>query len=187
MKSVLLLVVLCCTLGLQAQTPVQNFSLTNASDGGQVSLDSYKHSAIVILFTSNACPYDTYYTERIRSLINTYLEKVPFILINSYQEPDESVEKMKLAIDKWNFHAPYLADKNQVVMEQLGAKKSPEAFLLSGSPGKYKIVFHGAIDDNAQSAEAVTTHYLKAAIDNVLAGRSETTTARVVGCTIRKK
>jgi len=45
----------------------------------------------------------------------------------------------------------------------------------------------GAIDDNAQSAAAVTENYLKVAIDKLMAGdNAESASGRVVGCTIRK-
>lgn len=173
---------------LYGQGPIQNFTLTNATDGEQVSLDNIRQSGVVILFTSNTCPFDAYYTERIRTLIDTHHDKIQFILINSCQEPDESIEKMKAAITNRNFHAPYLADKDQAVMNQLGAKKSPTAFLLSGGAGKFKVIYRGAIDDNPQSAAAVTTNFLENAINKMLTGqKQEVADSRVAGCTIRRK
>ncbi|NOT74486.1 MAG: redoxin domain-containing protein [Cyclobacteriaceae bacterium] len=175
------------TLGSKAQ--VRNFSLTNVVDGSTVSLESYPScSGMVIVFTSNACPYDKYYTARLKHLITTYQGKIQFLLINSYTEPEESADKMKAAYDGWTLPVPYLADKDQVAMECLTARKSPEVFLLKSINGKYEVVFSGAIDDNAQVSAAVSETYLRASIDKLLAGQKiELTNVRPVGCTIRKK
>ncbi len=177
------------SLTLTAQPPVQNFTLTNVADGTTISLNSYPAcSGLAIIFTSNVCPFDNYYFDRIKNLINSYPEKIQFLLINSFQEPEESADKMKTAYSHWNLPVPYLSDKEHVAMDCLGAKKSPEVFLLSGASGKYKVIYSGAIDDNPQSAPAVTVQYLKSAIDKLLAGqKNDVATVRAVGCTIRRK
>jgi peroxiredoxin len=172
-----------------AQKVVDNFTLTNVSDGASVSLDGYRSlPVIVVIFTSNACPYDGYYQARIRSLIMDYRERIQVLLINSHVESAESEDQMKSAYGKWNLSVPYLSDKNQAVMQLLGAKKSPEAFLLKSKDGKFEVVYSGAIDDNAQMANAVNRPYLKDAIDRMLSGQVvEPATTRTVGCTIRRR
>ena len=180
-------VVLC--FSLHAQAPVQNFKLTNVIDGAVVSLETYPTcSGLVIIFTSNVCPYDGYYTERIKGFIATYREKIEFLFVNSFQESEESVDQMKSMHSKWGISVPYLADKDQAVMACLGAKKSPEVFLLKNLKGSYTIVYSGAIDDNPQMASAVTQPYLKLAIEKMLAGQSPDPVAvRAAGCSIRRK
>ncbi len=189
MKNFFLFFFMMVSLTLTAQTPVQNFTLINVADGASISLNSYPaRSGLVIIFTSNVCPFDNYYFDRIRNLINAYPGKIQFLLINSFQDPEESADKMKTTYSLWNLPVPYLADKEQIAMDCLGAKKSPEVFLLSGSPGKYQVAYHGAIDDNPQSPPAVTAHYLNAAIDKLLAGQKiDVATVRAVGCTMRRK
>ena len=84
-------------MSLKAQTPIQNFTLTNVVDGKMVSLDQYSSSgAVVVLFTSNECPFDNYYKDRIKEMISAYAGKVQFLLVNSYVESEESVEKMHI-------------------------------------------------------------------------------------------
>ena len=189
MKKWIVLLMVASYYALSAQTPVADFKLPNVVDGETVSLSSYPTcSALAIVFTSNACPYDGYYTARIKDLIDTYQGKIQFILINSFQEPEESADKMKTAYSRWTLPVPYLADKDQTVMNSLGAKKSPEVFLLKSANGKYELVYSGAIDDNPQMASAVTRQYLKAAIDKTLAGQSpEAPVVRPTGCSIRRK
>jgi AhpC/TSA family len=188
-QKILIVFLLAGSLSLSGQTPIQNFTLTNVADGSVVSLEGFPTcSGMVIIFTSNVCPYDGYYTARIKHLVSTYQGKIQFLLINSYQEAEESADKMKAAYDKWTLPVPYLADKDQVAMECLGAKKSPEVFLLKSVIGKYTTVYSGALDDNAQASVAVTETYLRSAIDKLLAGQPiSVVTARAVGCTIRKK
>ncbi len=163
---------------------VQNFSLTNVNDGSTVELNQFtSSSAIVVVFTSNECPYDNYYKDRLKKLIDQYKGKVQFLLINSNVDPQESAEKM--AIHYTDLGVPYLADKEQKAMENFGARKSPEVFLISP---QLNIIYSGAIDDNPQVATDTKQNYLKDAIDKFLAGQKiEAANNRVLGCTIKKK
>ncbi len=186
MKSFVMVVLLFVTFGLQAQTPVQNFTAENV-DGTAISLDRYNGApGVVVIFTSNYCPYDGYYKLRIRDLIKSYSDKLPFLLVNSY--PEESLQSMKIAYGAWALPVPYLADKDQAAMEALGAKKSPEVFLLKSVNGKFVSLYSGALDDNPQAPEGVTAYYIKQAIDKLLAGQDvNMPSVRPVGCTIRGK
>jgi hypothetical protein len=172
-----------------AQQSIQNFSLPNVTDNSTTSLESYQScSGLAVLFTSNDCAYDNYYASRVKSLINTYKGKIQFLLVNSYIEPAEAADKMKIKSDSWALGIPYLADKDQVAMNTLGARKSPEAFLLKNMGGKYMLFYSGAIDDNPQLANDVKQNYLKEAIEKLLAGqKAEVANTRAVGCSIRKK
>ncbi|MEI9918631.1 MAG: redoxin family protein [Bacteroidota bacterium] len=153
---------------------------TNVSTGQPVNLNDFKGAKkIVVIFTSNVCAYDAYYSDRIKSLINTYGANVQFVLVNSYLEPEETEDKMKAKYDLWAFGVPYVADKDQVWMKTLGARKSPEVFVLDSD---LKTIYNGAIDDNPQLAAAVKDNYLKKVLDGVAVPAT-----RVVGCSIRSK
>jgi hypothetical protein len=150
---------------------VQNFSLKNVVNGQNVSLETYEH-----------------YRNRIKKLSTEISEKIPVILVNSNTEPAESDENMAKKARELGLKVPYLADKEQVLMQQLGAAKSPHAFLLRNNNGKFSVVYKGAIDDNAQVESDVKHAYLKDAIDIMLANQTITTPeVRPAGCTIRKK
>lgn len=172
-------------ISVQAQS-ITNFTLPNANNGESVSLNKYSGSlAVVVFFTSNECPYDNYYKTRIKQLIDLY-PKVQFLLINSNDDPQESIEKM--AIHFTDLNIPYLADKDQKVMELFGAKKTPEAFLLKPIGGKFVLLYSGAIDDNPQVATDTKQNYLREAIEKVITGQQvDVITNRATGCTIRRK
>ncbi len=188
MNLILILLILTCDLS-DEQTPVENFSLTNVVTGEAVTLESYAATnGVAIIFTSNNCPFDLYYTNRIKTLINDYQDKIGFLLVNAHTDPDETAEKMRTAYSGWGIPVPYLSDKDQVLMNSLGAKRSPEVYLLNKVNGKFIVSYSGSVDDNAQSPEAVTTAYLKIAIDNLLAGKAtEQFSTRAVGCSIKRK
>jgi len=187
MKKLLVIILLSAALTSNAQTEIKDFSLTDVKSGKPVSLANYKSSTgIAVVFTSHECPFDNYYKERLKDLVNSYSGKIQFLFINANQEAEENVGQM--AIHYGDLNIPYLADKDQVAMEIFEARKSPEVFLLSTTGGKFTVVYSGAIDDNPQAASDAKQNFLKAALDKLIAGQKiESSTQRAVGCTIRRK
>lgn len=168
---------------------VENFQLVNVLNGQTISLNTYPScEGMVLVFTSNSCPYDEYYRNRITQLADAYQDRVPVILVNAHTEPAEASERMQDKARQLNLKLPYLADKEQKLMASLNVRKSPEAFLLKNDNGKFSVVYRGAIDDNAQVEADVKHHYLRDAIDIMLTNqRIQTPEVRPVGCNLKKK
>lgn len=185
MKNLMFLTLFLLANILTAQE-IKDFSLTNTKDGKAVSLSGFSSTGIAVVFTSHECPFDNYYKERLKELTTQYAGKIQFVFINSNQEAQESVEQM--TIHYKDINVPYLADKDQVAMEALGARKSTEVFLISKAGSKMNLVYSGAIDDNPQVAKDVKQTFLKDAIEKLLAGQKiEVANQRASGCTIRRK
>ena len=179
-----------CLVAFQSRSQeLKNFSLTNVLNDQTVSLETYPScSGLVIIFTSNACPYDEYYRARISKLVQSYQDRVPVLLVNSSPDPAESKESMVKKAKQLNLSMPYLMDKDQVLMGMLNARKTPEVFLVKNDNGKFSVVYHGAIDDNAQVEADVRHSYLRDAIDIMLTNqRIATPEVRPVGCNLKKK
>ncbi len=183
-----------CTGSLHAQSrKAADFTLPDAVSGNTVSLSDFQNKrAIVVLFTSNFCPYSKLYEERFSSMVKSYAGKdVAFIMINPNdprESKDDSMESMKAKANNWGLNIPYLADKEQVVAKSFGASKTPEVFVLSNKPGKFAIAYSGALDDNPQVAEDINQNYLKQALDAVLQGKIvNIPNKRPVGCMIKIK
>jgi hypothetical protein len=185
MKKIYFILFCFTSITLSAQQ-IEDFSLTNAIDGKTVSLKNYGSSAgVVIIFVVNDCPFDGYYGGRISNLSKG---KLPLLLVNAHPDQSTSMEGMTKYSKDHGIDAPYLADKDQTVMQMLGAHKSAEAFLLKNSNGKFSIYYRGAIDDNPQVATDVKHPYLEEAIVKLLAGQTaDMTGIRPVGCNIGKK
>lgn len=185
MKTTLFLLILTFTT---AAAQVKNFTLTDVTSGSTVSLDQFSgRPGVVVIFTSNDCPFDNYYTDRIGRLVTDYAGKIPFLLVNAHLDPQEAEANMKKEAAAWSFRAPYLSDKDQQAMEALSARRSPEVFLLKPGTGGFQVFYSGALDDNPQDASAVTVQYLRDAMENLLAGKPSLAPVRAAGCTIRKK
>ena len=187
MKTVLIL--FCAiSIGFSGAQTISPFELLDVTSGGNVSTKACAGcSGVVIFFTSNDCPYDQQYAERINKLAEKYSSKVSFYHINASPGSDEDESKMKETAAKRQLKIPYLSDKKQIAMGALQVKKSPEALLLKPDGGKLKVIYRGPIDDNPQVHHDADNNYLADAIEALLAGKNpKVSTERVVGCTIRK-
>lgn len=158
-------------------------------DGAVHHLARYleQHSAIVVVFMCNHCPYVKLYLDRLKNLqTEVQSQNVLLIGINPNDDatfPQDSYEKMKPFAAENEINFPYLRDVTQDVAQSFGAQKTPQVFLLN----KQGIIcYAGAIDDNAQNPSAVKERYLNNAIVNLLNDQpiSPTSTAPI-GCSVK--
>lgn len=175
--------------GLAVGDIAPNFSLKNI-DGKTVSLDSYKDAkGYVVIFTCNTCPYAVMYEQRIIELHDKYAAKgYPVIAINP-NDPEvkagDSFEKMQQRAAAKEFPFAYLLDEGQEVYPAYGATKTPHIYLLDADK---TVQYIGALDNNPQDAEAVSTRYVEDAIAALEAGKKPTTTnTKAIGCSIKVK
>lgn len=177
--------------GYKMGSKVDNFTLKNAVDNKEITLHNYLNKkAVVLIFTTNECPYSLLYEDRIMDLYNEFKDKdVKFILINpnSELEAEESVAAMVRRVNHKKYIFPYAADPDQKVANMFGAHKTPEAFVLESKNGSFILRYRGAIDDNPQTAEKVTVHYLKDAIASVTCNNTvKVTNTKPTGCMLKK-
>jgi peroxiredoxin len=187
MKNYILLSVICLfAYQLKAQS-VSDFTLTDVKSKSPVSLNDFKNKkGVAIIFTSNVCPYSVYYEGRITQLVSDFSDDIQFILINSLSDGKESEEEMRNKIAAWGINVPYLSDKSKTVLNALGAKKSPEVFLLKSTGGTFSVYYKGAIDNNPQVASDVKEQYLKNNLKNMMEGKSAVHPGtRPIGCMIK--
>lgn len=132
--------------------------------------------AIAVIFIADRCPQISQYLDRLKAIQTQFSsEKFTIVAINS-QKSDrsfkESFADMKAFSAKNQLNFPYLRDPTQEVAKSFGARVSPEVFLLD----EHAIIrYAGRIDNNADAPEAVTNHYLKDSISNLLSGKKITT------------
>ena len=145
---------------------------------------------MVIVFTSNYCPYSKLYDERLLAWIDTYHSaRIPFLLINpnsKYHPEYESLEEMSARAEEKGITVPYLSDAEQQVSKNLSATRTPEVFVLRKRNGAFQVVYHGALDDNPQQAEDVEESYLTEVLDALVGGSSIPVNQRPTGCMIKR-
>lgn len=168
------------------------FSLRNV-DGKTVSLSDYQSSkGILIVFTSNSCPFSILYEQRIINLSITYEpQKFPLIAINPGDpgvQPADSFENMQRHSKDKIFPFPYLVDDSQEVAKAFGATLTPELFILKNIGNRFQVVYIGAIDDNPKEPNRVKRHYADEALQQILSGKEITEPeSHVTGCGIKWK
>ena len=134
------------------------------------SLSDYKDAkVIVVVFTCNHCPVAVAYEDRLVKFQADYKDKgVQLIAINVNNLPADRLDKMKERAAAKGFNFPYLYDSSQKVGRDFGAKVTPHIFVLDG---QRKIAYMGAFD-NSQNESKVEKHYLRDAVDALLAGKT---------------
>jgi peroxiredoxin len=139
--------------------------------------------AVVVVFTCNHCPVAVAYEDRIVAIANDYAAKgVDLVAINVNNMEADKLPAMKERAEEKGFKFDYLYDPSQEIGRAYGAAVTPHVFLLDGDRN---LVYVGAIDDN-MNAEKASKHYLRDAIDAVLAGsKPQTDTTKPMGCGIQ--
>ena len=152
-------------------------------DGTNRTLASLKgKNGTVILFIAVQCPVSNAYNERMEQLAQDFKAKgINVIGINSNVTDDAGAVKAHAVEHKFSFVV--LKDPGNKVADSLGAKVTPEAYLLDANN---KLVYHGRID-NSKDPAGVNSSELRDAMNLVLAGKPvEKTGAASFGCTIKR-
>lgn len=177
-------------MALSIGDSLKSFQLKNV-DGTTVSSDDLLKGAkaAAVVFWCNHCPYVLAWEDRMVELGKTYGERgVAFVLINAndplkYPEDDFSGMVQRHSDKAYPF--PYLHDETQETARSFAAARTPEVFLFNS---KGILAYHGRIDDNYEDPGAVRSRDLRAAIEDLLAGKNpETSKTEPVGCSIKWK
>lgn len=180
----LLLPAASCMAKVESGDPAPEWSGLKGVDDKTHSLSDYDDAkAIVLVFTCNHCPVAKAYEDRLIELQKDYDSKgVQVIALNVNNLPADRLDKMKIRAEEKGFNFPYIYDPSQESAKEYGATRTPHVFVLCP---ERKVAYIGAIDDN-MNPEKVETHYVRDALDAILAGeKPETTETNAVGCGIK--
>jgi len=154
-------------------------------DGQLHSLYSDKgKKAIVVVFIGTDCPLANLYIPTLVELHKKYASKgVQFLAINSNDQ--DSFADVVTHTRERKVPFPVLKDSDHRGAEALGARRTPEAFLLDSG---FVIRYRGRIDDQygyTFRRPAPTQSELKDALDDLLGGKPvRTPVTEVRGCLI---
>ena len=157
--------------------------------GKEISFkDQVTPKGLLVMFTCNTCPIVRAYQSRTNEVCKYAGEKqIGVVLLNSNEgsrDDGDSFDDMKRYASENGYKWPYVVDDKATMANAFGAARTPECFLFSGEG---KLVYHGAIDNNANGPESVTRKHLVIAIDEMMAGKEVSVkTTRSVGCTIKR-
>jgi peroxiredoxin len=166
-------------------------------DGRNWALKDFAHAnALVVIFTCNHCPTAQYYEERIKQITADYKDKGVALVAISPNDPQsvrldelgwtdlsDSLAEMKLRAKERGFNFPYLYDGDtEAVSRAYGPVATPHAFVFDAAR---KLRYVGAIDDS-ERVQHVKKHYLRDALDALVAGQEPPVIqTKVVGCSTK--
>lgn len=174
------------TLALGTEAP--SFDLPGV-DGRNHTLEEYDAAdALALVQSCNHCPYVIAWEGRMKEIQRDYAERgFRLVAVNSNDADRyaaDSFDEMKARAERESFNFDYLYDEDQSIARTLGSERTPEVFLFDRDR---RLVYHGAIDDSRDD-RAVTRHYLREALDALLAGEDPPVTETpAVGCTVKWK
>lgn len=158
---------------LQLGDPAPDFELPGA-DGETYSLaDFADHEALLMVVTCNHCPYAKAKFDVLNDLATDF-EELAVVGINPNDEeayPEDSFEKMREYVaDGTIAYDAYLRDEDQSVTKAYGGRCTPDPFLFARDGDGWSLVYHGRLDDAMNPEEDPTEHYVREAVESILAG-----------------
>jgi peroxiredoxin len=165
---------------------IRPFTLKDYADKAHSWKDYQDRKAVVVVFIGTECPVNNFFMPRLSELHKTYSARgVAFLGINS--NVHDTPTRIAAHARAHGIPFPVLKDTANVVADDFGAKRTPEAFLLDP---RGKIVYHGRIDDQfgvGYKRKQPANRDLASAIDELLAGKAiSKPSTEVSGCIIAR-
>tara|TARA_B100000989_G_scaffold171609_1_gene128564 strand:+ start:3327 stop:3932 length:606 start_codon:yes stop_codon:yes gene_type:complete len=174
-------------LSLESSMPLINYSLIE-TNGERTNLkEVIGQNGTLVIFSCNTCPWVLKWQDRYVSIAKEFKKKgIGVIAVNSNAsrfDGDDSLYEMAIHASKNDYNFAYVQDPESKLAYAFGASKTPHVYLFNN---QNKLVYRGAIDDNASSASKVDEDFLKNALDQMLEGKKITKpTSKALGCSIK--
>ncbi|MFD2572560.1 thioredoxin family protein [Spirosoma soli] len=185
---------------LSAQVP-KGYTLGDAAadfrvknvDGRTITLADYRsQKGLVVVFTSNHCPFSKAYEDRLIALDRKFAPQGYPVLAIMPNDPtayeDDSFENMKARAREKGYTYAYAMDETQTVARAFGATRTPQVYVLKQTNGQFILEYVGTIDDSPQDGAGVQRRYVDDAVSSLLAGRPvQSPISKPIGCAIKWK
>lgn len=174
---------------LQIGETAPDFNLPGV-DGRMWSLADFSDKKLlVVVFSCNHCPFVIGSEDRMNDMYAQYAPKgVGMIAINSNEEvnhPTDDFDHMVERAKEKGYEFPYVRDESQEVATAYGALRTPHFFVFDKDR---KLRYTGRMDDNPRQPGQETTHELRDALEDLLAGRPvQTPATNPIGCNVKWK
>ncbi|GMU91987.1 MAG: thioredoxin family protein [Candidatus Hydrogenedentota bacterium] len=170
-------------------TKVANFTMKDY-EGKEHSLEAHKGQIVVLSFTSHKCPVSKGCEKAFAETAAKYKEKgVVFLSIDSHNStPPAEIKEYATASNDTGKTLPYpiLKDEGNVYADTLGAKVTPEIYIVDKEG---KLAYHGALDNSNdyKPGTAEYKNYVAQALDELLADKPVSLPKQsAYGCTIKR-
>lgn len=174
-------------LEIGAKAPMTDVEVKDVS-GEMITLKEVSgKNGLLVIFSCNTCPWVERWEDRYNPHARLAKENgIGTVALNpntAYRDKGDGFEDMQERARQMDYEFYYALDKNSKLAKAFGATRTPHVFLFNSD---MELVYRGAIDDNARSAENVEKPYLKNAINELGAGKEiSVKTSKSLGCTIK--
>lgn len=174
-------------LEIGAKAPLTDLEVKDVSGEMLTLNDVAGENGLLVIFSCNTCPWVSKWEGRYNPIANLAEENgIGTIALNpnsAYRDRGDGFKDMQKRARESGYEFYYALDKDSRLAEVFGATRTPHIFLFDAD---MELVYRGAIDDNANSADAVEKPYLKNAIKELASGKQVSTqTSKSLGCTIK--
>jgi peroxiredoxin len=151
-----------------------------------LSLSDIKEDLVVLVFLANHCPAVQAADDRIIDFANDYKDKPIKVVGVSVNDVDQDrLPGIKEHMKEKKINYVYGYDESQAIGRAYGATNTPHFFVLDK---ERKIRYIGSMDDNVMNESKATKHYLRDAVDSLLAGKTPAIEeTRPQGCGVKYK
>lgn len=176
------------TISIGAKAPKTEVKMKDIS-GKETSLSDLKKSnGLLVVFSCNTCPFVLQWEDRYPELGNLCNKNnIGMVLVNSNEAKRDNADSFKAMVTHAKeklYNSHYVIDTNSEIANAFGAKTTPHVFLFDKD---LKLVYKGAIDDNAKDASKVEKQYLRDAITTIGNGTPvDLAETKAVGCSIKR-
>jgi peroxiredoxin len=159
-----------------------------APNGEQTSLtlSDLKDDVVVLVFLGNHCPAVQAADDRIIDFAADYKDKpVKLVAVSVNDLDSDRLPAIKEHMKEKKINYLYGYDESQAIGRAYGATNTPHFFVLDK---ERKIRYIGSMDNNVMDESKVKNHYLRDAVDALLAGKTPAVEeTRPQGCGVKYK
>lgn len=155
-----------------------------AADDRRYASDDFRSAKLtVLIFSCNHCPVMRSYESILIDMQRQYTERgVRFVAVSCSLYEADLLPAMKTRAKESGLNFPYLHDESQKIGLAYGATVTPQVFVITADR---KIGYLGAIDNGQGKPAQADKHYLRDALEALLAGREPSVVeSKAIGCGI---
>ena len=183
MKNDILLVALLLSTTRAFATPSRSFlEGPNVLDGKTEKIDfTTSRKGAVVVFLSAKCPCSASHEELLKNLSTEFKD---FAFVGIHSNADENAEDTKNHFTTAHLNFPVLQDKKNLWANELGALKTPHAFVFNN---KGELLYQGGVTDS-HVGPAAKKQFLKEVLSDIEDGKApRLKEGRALGCFIQRE
>jgi thiol-disulfide isomerase/thioredoxin len=135
------------------------------ADGALAPLAAESAKPVVVLFWSARCPVCRRYAATLKALAKDYESRARFVVV--FPGVNDTDAEIRALYDAGGLAGIAATDRKQDAASRLGVVVTPTALVLDAAG---VLRYRGPVDDDRRNRRRDMTEYLRAALDEVLAG-----------------